>query len=485
MTPEPIIQPSIYLTQVESADIQWALDKFIALRPSYTLNREYYDGKHRLSFASEKMSKAFGKLLKEFSDNLMPTVAETVKDRLILEGFTIPSANETVNPESSTQTQLDEVWRRNRLTVRAKEVHLDALIDGDAYLIVWPDAEGIPVFYPNRGSAVVTEYDDEQPGYIVRAAKAWADTDKRYRLTLYFRDRLEKYVTQNKVDGLPDRATAFVRYIVDAEPWPLPNPYEKVPVFHFGNRAGIGCLGISELREGIPVQDALNKSIADMLVASEFYGFPQRWATGLEETEGMSKAQIKERFAVVSGGIFGSTSKEAAFGTFAQSDISKYIEIVENFKKDLALVTRTPLHFFNLHSTPPSGESLRVAEAPLMSKVKDKTDAWGGVWSDAMRFALIIANAGEHEPEPKWANTATRDESGEVERASTKHRELKVPTEVLWRELGYTEQQIEDMKKLAAQEAQEMLKRTQEMTAARGGPMNQIGKPNGDSEVIQ
>jgi hypothetical protein len=490
MTPEQSLSTAGTLNSAQLSDIQWALDRFIALSTAYTHARNYYDGNHDLAFASKKMNEAFGKLLRKFTNNLMPTVAETVKDRLKLEGFTATGAsdsgdsNNDASQQPALQKSLDEVWRRNRLTVRANEVHLDALIDGDSYLIVWPDREGVATFYPNRGSAIVTEYDDEQPGYIIRAAKAY-EKDKRCYLTLYFRDRLEKYVTREKVQGvLPDRASTFIPLQVQGEPWPLPNSYDKVPVFHFGNRTGIGCLGISELREAIPVQDALNKSIADMLVASEFYGFPQRWATGLDEAEGMTTEQIKQRYGIVAGGLWGSTSEKAAFGTFAQADISKYIDIKEGFKKDIALVSRTPLHFFQLHGTPPSGESLRVAESPLMAKVQDKMDAWGGVWADAMRFALIVSGKGEHEPEPKWANTQTRDETGEVERAATKHRELKVPTEVLWRELGYTEQQIKEMSKLAEQEAKEEIERQREQFAMKAGVVAK-GQVNGDAEVLQ
>jgi hypothetical protein len=80
------------------------------------------------------------------------------------------------------------------------------------------------------------------------------------------------------------------------------------------------------------------------------------------------------------------------------------------------------------------------------------------------------------------ANTQTRDESGEVERAATKHRELKVPTEVLWRELGYTEQQIKEMSKLAEQEAKEEIERQREQFAMKAGVVGK--KANGDSEIL-
>jgi hypothetical protein len=450
-------------------DIKWALGEFSARRDAYQLARNYYEGKHRLAFASEKLKSAFGRLFTAFADNLCPTVCETVKDRLKLDGFTV----------SSSQSVTDELWRRNRLKIRASQVHLDALIDGDAYVILWPDPQGVPTFYPNRATAVVTEYDDEQPGYIIKAAKAWQDRGGKYRLTLYYRDRVEKYISREKAQGgMPDRADAFVPVQTLGERWPLDNPYDKVPVFHFGNRASIGSLGTSELAEAIPVQDALNKSIADMLVASEFYGVPQRWAIGLEGD--LTPEQAKKKYPLLAGGVWGSTSKDAEFGQFSAADISKYIEITETFRKEIARVSRTPMHYFALEGIMPSGESLRVAESPLTKKVEDRTEAWGAVWSDAMRFALQIQGAGDTEPEPKWLNTETRDETGEVQRAATKHKDLKIPLEQTWRELGYSEKQIKEMMAQAEQEATQAMERQQQIINP-----NAASGANGNSEVIQ
>lgn len=464
--PNAVSDISGTLPEQSLRNIQWALDKFHALRANYCLSRDYYNGAHRLAFASEKLSSAFGKLFKAFADNLTPTIVETVKDRLRLTGFHI--VGEDDDNKSTVQSRMDEIWRRNRLRVRANQVHLDALIDGDAYVIIWPDPttpDATPIFFPNRADKIVIDYDEEQPGYITRAARAWVDGEKRYRLTLYFRDRIEKYVTRNKMEGLPDRASYFIRFNVAGESWPLPNPYDKVPVFHFNNRGSIGGLGRSELDEAIPVQNALNKSIADMMVASEFFGVPQRWATGIED---MSVADLRKQYALFNGGVWGTVNKDVKFGEFAAGDISKYIEVSETFRKEIARVSRTPLHYFSLQGTWPSGEALKTAEAPLVKKAEDRIDSFGAVWGDAMRFALQISGQGDFEPEPKWDSVETRDADAEVNRAAVKHESVGVPEQQLWIELGYTKKQIEQMTKWAEEEAERSMQRQQDLAATRG-----------------
>lgn len=492
-TPDPlapvIITSPTTLTSEQEANVKWALDAFHAKAKQYQTARNYYDGDHQLAFASEKLSTTFGRLFKAFADNLMPTVVETVKDRLKLDGFTIAGEK---RPDGTVQQQsadeIDEIWRRNRLLVRANQVHLDSLIEGDSYVIVWPNAQDddFPTFYPNQATSVVIDYDQEQPGYIVRAAKTFPMNDNRIRLRLYFRDRIETYITQHPVQGggLPDRANAFIVYQSPAEPWPIPNPYDKVPVFHFANRASIGMPGCSELREAIPLQDALNKSVADMLVASEFYAVPQRYVTGLEDEEVIRDA--RRRFALASGGLWATTDKDAKFGEFSAADISKFITVSETFRKEIARVSRTPLHYFALEGSFPSGESLRTAEGPLIRKVKDRQETWGAVWSDAMRFALQLAGRDDYEPEPKWLNAETRDDDGEVQRAATKVTQLQIPFEQVWREMGYTEEQIAIFaaERLVRQKEQIELQRAK--FAGRAGAMREkSGKPNGDSKVLQ
>ena len=66
----------------------------------------------------------------------------------------------------------------------------------------------------------------------------------------------------------------------------IDNPLGAVPVVNLRNSDRLlDEYGFSEIDDTIPLVDALNKSLADMMVASEFVGRPRRWATGIELTE--------------------------------------------------------------------------------------------------------------------------------------------------------------------------------------------------------
>ncbi|MCA1722760.1 MAG: phage portal protein [Thermomicrobia bacterium] len=218
-------------------DLATALTTLAANLPAYRHAADYYDGNHRLLFATDKFRSTFGSLFRAFACNLCPVVVDVPADRLTVIGF----AGEGGQQKADDAWAL---WNANRMDRKSGQVHLEALTAGDAYVIVWPDATGAPTLYPQRAASMTVRYDDEEPGLITWAAKAWPRADGTMRVTLYYADRIEKYITAAATNGaLPENPRSLLPFQTPGEPWPLPNPYGRVPVFHFGNNAGIGEFG--------------------------------------------------------------------------------------------------------------------------------------------------------------------------------------------------------------------------------------------------
>ena len=438
----------------------------------YGLYEDYYEGRHRLAYSSEKFRNAFGRLFKCFRANLCPPCIDAVADRLIIAGFEVdvedtePAA--TVSPTDQRRRQQDlrqaadaqiheqhvrQAWKANLMDVNAGRVHLAALRDGDAYAIVWPDPEDVkrPLIYAQDCKCVRVSYDPERPGKIRWAVKGWRDEDGYYRVTLYYADRIEKYRTVGKQKAIPERAASLVPLEVSGEPWPLPNPYERVPVFRWANNAGIGEGGASELRDVIPMQDALNKSIMDLMAAQEFHALAQRWATGIE-VEIDDNGKPIPPFTSGVDTLWTSGSTEVKFGEFAQSDLTQIVNVINEFRMDIARISGTPLHYFALMTDPPSGEALKALEARLIAKVLDRQIAFGAVWADLIRFCHRIQG---HPTEVQfcavWKDPAPRSEKEHIETLLMK-RSLGVPKRQLLREADYTEEQIDEFEAEAEEE---------------------------------
>lgn len=419
-------------------DIATALSQLSSRSADYRLYRNYVDGDHRLLFATEKFLSAFGALFRAFSDNLCSKVVDAAADRLILTGF----SSETGDAESISKTAW-ALWLANRMDLRAAEVHTEALTSGDAYVIVWPDASGQPIIYPNDAAMMTVHYDCETPGSIMWASKCWSGDGGKMRLNLYYSDRIEKYITTKDCSsGMPTNSNGFVPFECD-EAWPLLNPYGRVPVFHFANRGKIGAFGRSELCSVIPLQDALNKTVADTLVGMEFMALPQRWATGLETPTDELTGKPKALFIPGADRVWASAGENTKFGQFDAANISQLLAAQDTFRKEIATVSSTPIHFLQPPSGNwPSGEALKTAESEFLAKIGRKQVSLGNNWEDVMSFALRVAGAGEDvRLSAIWKSPAPHSEIDEANTAVLK-KQVGISDAQLQREMGYTETEI-------------------------------------------
>lgn len=421
------------------SEIEQALRMFHEGAVEYQRYYDYYNGRHDLAFATEKFRGAFGSLFREFADNLCAAVVNAVMERLIVIGFDVEEGSE----EAAEQAW--QIWLRNRMDRRSRQVHLEALRSGNAYVVVWPGKEGGPVLYPNWGALMRVRYDEEIPGHILWASKLWVTEDNRYRLNMYFPDRIEKYISRASSTGIPERENSFEPFVVPGEPWPLPNPYGRVPVVHFTNTLSDGEMGRSELADVIPLQDALNKAVADMLVAMEFVSFPQRWATGIEVDVDEMTGKPKAPFKPGVDRVWTVANEMAKFGQFDPADLKQFLEVQENLRLEIARVSGIPLHYLMLQRGEfPSGEALKTAEARFTAKITDKQIIFGNCWEDVMALAVLMAGGPEARLSTLWRDAAPRSEKEMVETVLLK-QQAGVSQQQCLRELGYSQEQIEQM----------------------------------------
>lgn len=433
------------ITGTSADDARWALQQITARAPAYKLARDYYDGRHRLAFATEKFRQAFAGLFHAFALNLTAPVVDAVHERVRIEGWGLTDG--TDEAADGAPLEASALWSMDQLGMMASEVHREALVTGDGYVIVWPGLDGGPVWHPQVAEEMVCRYDPERPGRITFAAKAWVSAETgRARLTLYYPDRLERYATAGKVGaGLPEGIETFEPYADHQGAPVVPNPWGVVPVFHLPNRAGVGRRGSPEHVQAIPVQDALNKTVLDLIVGGEFQSLPQRWATGLELPTDANGEPVAPKAGP--GRLWSYPDPEARFGQFEAADLRQLLEVKGDFSSDVARVTGTPLHRFMLvgDGNWPSGEALKTAEAPLVAKVETRTEVWGAVWGWAMGLALRMAQLPADRPlRPVWRSPASRSQLEDVTVAEAKVR-LGVTREQALVELGYSREEAAAM----------------------------------------
>jgi len=100
----------------------------------------------------------------------------------------------------------------------------------------------------------------------------------------------------------------------------------------------------------------------------------------------------------------------------------------------------------------PSGEALKTAESGLVQKAKQRMVNFGNSWEDCIMMALRIQAAfgtaavelGDTIISTTWDDPETRNEQSHLESLKSK-AELGVTKHQLFREMGYTQEQIDQM----------------------------------------
>lgn len=344
----------------------------------YLFFRAYHAGRHRLLFQTEKFKSLFGSLFRGFADNLLPIVIDTYSDRLELDGFDVLKGG-----GEGLAEQISKKWTERRFDQIAAEIHEEALIVGDAYAIAWrEDGEQVAV-YPQRAEECLVARNPDRPDEVLWASKLWRSSD-RFRLNLYYPTEIQKYETaRSNVDAsqtappYPTSPNQFKE--VEGEPAVIPNPFDTVPVFHFANKGRLGGFGESELRPLIALQDALNKSVVDMLVAFEFMALPQRYATGVSieyDEQGNPRAPWKPGI----DRVWIAEHPEARFGQFDPAPLISFVEVQEAFRREMARISGIPMYYLLQTGQFPSGDALRMAESRLIKRCTKKQGAFGNSW---------------------------------------------------------------------------------------------------------
>src|SRR5690606_24514376 len=156
------------------------------------------------------------------SCNRCEVVVDAVLDKLSVTGF------EDRAEESNHEELAQEWWLTHRMDNLARQVHQEALIHGDAYVLVWPN-EDVEVFAQQTDQFAVM-YDDEYPDKLYCAAKAWKLRDGKWRVNVYYADRLEKYISRRPSDMIPDAEAVWEHYSDSGDTsWPVRYEWGRVP----------------------------------------------------------------------------------------------------------------------------------------------------------------------------------------------------------------------------------------------------------------
>lgn len=351
-----------------ASDLEKAFEALSKKTNNYKQLFDYYDGNQPVTYTVTRLKEIFQDIDAVFTENWCAVVIDSVRDRINLTGIEVPE---------DAKDSWEQLWNNSQLKLESDDVHEAALVAGEAYMIAWPDEDGIPQAYYNDPRLVHIFYDPENPRIKSFAAKWWTQNSEETRLTLYYQDRLEYYSAKGK--GLPASAKAFKPAAENGV-----NQFGEIPIFHF--RATQRAIR-SDLKNVIPIQNGINKLLADMMVAAEYGAYKQRYVISNSEILGKLKNAPNEVWDLPAGD---GMSQQTQAGQFDATPLENYLKAIDNLSMAVSSITRTPKHYFFSIGSNLSGEALIAMENPLDKKAQDRIDRFIPAWQELASFMLKV-----------------------------------------------------------------------------------------------
>lgn len=488
----PFRSPTAVSTGLELSDrerldaiIRASLQELSILIPEYDNYRDYYEGEQLLVFGIELFRSIFGDSFDKFHSNWCEVVVDALTDRLEVEGIIL----ENEEQQSETSQSIWNVFRNNDIDEQQEDLHEGFAVEGRAYAIVWPDPELQARIDFQPAQNVIIRYSDDDWRLPVAAIKRWITADGDIRVTVYTPEAVYKFhegretptptVVRSQTAGTGPGAWSLQELRFPNEPWPLPNPMGIVPVVEFNNRKG------SELKNMIPLQDAINYLAVTSLGASAYAAFPQ-WVMNTSATQPTGGWKNLPGQVWQIPNILDSDGKALPFhmGQFQPGSVTQYRDLVEMFLQHAALTSKTPVRMFfqsdrGGRGDAPSGDSLIIDDEPLLDKVEKRQQRLGNAWMRVAKLVALAANittVDEFRGETLWKDPRAKHRSSLLAEAKQMF-DIGIPLKFIIRKLALTpdetallEKMIEEAKVEEQAEAEKAFAQEKELKAAGPAP---------------
>jgi hypothetical protein len=408
-------------------------------------------------------------------DNVANKVVFELANRLQLLSWQV--ADEAVSDH------LAELWVKASLPKLQGEAHYAMVRDGNhAIGLNWHAPSSRVVlsrmpWWDGKSGVWVAYGDDGEPAYAVNE---WTEGG-RTRRTLYYDDRIERYVATG--DGWRPLQ------LPDDEAWPIPwvkrdgSPLHP-PIVHFPAGSDDDTpYGASVLDGGVlGLQDDVNDLQSDTTVAARLTAYQMYYGTGV--TAATDDAGEPVPTEVGPGVMLENENPDARYGVLPAGDMSQLIAARGVKIQAISTNTGTPIHLITGGDWP-SGEALIRAESSLAGRASVLVDAVKPRWATVGHRATEMANT--------FGNGAPLDENALIaaEFAPVERRDAltlaqidveRLQAFVLKRELGWSLAAIQREWGLSTEEIAQMEKERQAELAAAGLTTGFDGQEEDDDE---
>lgn len=411
----------------------------------------YVRGEHDDPYTPKSASDEYKLLAKRAVSNWIPLLVKTPSQSMSVSGY---RRGGTSDGRPSAEWS---AWQDNRMDARQNPVHRAALTYGQSFVSVLRDPANPsrPIIRGISPRKVYASYEDPAADMF----PLWA-----FQLdALPERDGEESqgwlYDATNIYDvrvGGKDGARVVSSRAHDMG---------VCPVVRFAPDIDLEGRVYGVVEPMIPIQDRINQTVFDLLVAQTFGSFKVRTISGmapefrrdpetgeiLYDSNGRPQP-IPIRFDASRALV--APDADTKFGQLDETPLGGFIDAIEAGVKTLAAVSQTPPHYLLGSVVNLSAEALAAAESALTRAVDEYEHAMGESWEATLYLCALVAGV---EPDPTaqvlWADKESRSLSQTVDALGKAVQMLQVPARAMWSRIpGTTSTDLEEWRQIAEED---------------------------------
>lgn len=413
---------------------------------------DYIKGDHDLPYMPETADNEYRLLANRAISNWSPLLVGTIAQALYVDGYrpgAVDGKKKDARGGVTTRSEQWTFWQRNRMDGRQSALYRSSCGFGQAFLAVTRDAKGkakAKMYSALHSSALWEDPANDEFPYSFLTIESYPEPGE-------------------KAKGIAHMWVGPLQYKVrfeSSENLTVGKGFEHgtadTPVVRFAPYVGLEGEVLGLVEPLIPLQDRLNQTVFDLLVAQTYSSFKVRWASGMappvqmesvevDDGEGGTKTIWKPKIDPATGKpmpkpininskrMLIAEKPDAKFGTLDETPLGGFIESIDMSIRHLSAIAQIPPHHLLGQIANLSAEALQAAETSLSRKIEEFRKTFGESWERVFRLASEVEGvegADDYHGEVVWRDVEVRSLSQTADGLGKFAEALEIPKRGLW-----------------------------------------------------
>ncbi|MFC0622826.1 phage portal protein [Kribbella deserti] len=412
---------------------------------------DYLHGRHDDPYMPPNSDDEYRLLAQRAVSNWMPLLVGTPAQALYVDDFRAGRA-------TPGRFEMNH-WQTSRLDARQSAVYRGALTYGHAFTLTERTRKGVRSkgLSALRTSAVFEDPANDETPYAALIVTRMPTSATPGRARLF--------------DGLREYAVSFKSYTDERSILVSGGKLHgasECPVTRFAAAVDLEGRTVGVVEPMIPLQNRINQTVFDLLVAQTYGSVQVRTATGMappvrrdpETGEPVLDANGQRQPIPMNHNarrFLFAEDPDVRFGSLDATPLNGFIASIDMSIRHLAAVSQTPPHHLLGQIANLSAEALLAAETALARKITEFRNAFGESWERVFRLAAELDgrtdSAEDYSGEVLWRDMEQRSLAQASDALGKLAEALGIPRKGLWKRVpGVTSGEISEWETLAEEE---------------------------------